>query len=72
MMEMGNWEYQWLIERDAGHKAAMEYIHIYHLEPEAYQWSLEEELPGDLPILDRGNMISDNEEEESGSHVTEG
>ena len=51
-------------ERDAGHHAAIEYVQIYHLKPEAYQWSIEEDLPGDLPILDRGNvMVSDEEAE---------
>ena len=39
-------------EQDAGYHTAMEYVCIYRLEPEAYQRSIKEELPGDLPILE--------------------
>ena len=52
-------------EREAGQRAAMEYVRIYRLEPEAYQRSLADYQPGDLSILEGGNVMSENE------HVTE-
>ena len=57
-------------ERDAGHHAALEYIHIYQLEPEAYQRSIKEDQPGDLVILEGGNVMNEDESEGS-SHVTD-
>ena len=55
-------------EREAGHRAALEYVRIYRLEPEAYRRSIEEDQPGDLAILEEGSVMEAADESD---HVIE-